>query len=250
MATKKEFTPDSSPDEDGRQMAGGADTFPRPDPTVLTTQAVRRDISALREVLEAEIEGQEKVFEGRFVAMDKAIELLQTIADRLPGLIDGKVAQLKGLHDEKFSSIATQFSERDTRTEQTQRDSKVAVDAALQAQKESVNAQNISNAQAIAKSEANFTKLLDQLAMLINSNTKTSDDKIDDLKARVQSIEGKGLGIGSVGALVVGAAVVIAAIVGFITFVGNHSSVPASPQVVYVPTAPPLPSGPNGAATK
>ena len=44
----------------------------------------------------------------------------------------------------------------------------VAVDAALQAAKEAVGEQNKSNALAIAKSEATFTKQIDQIGVLIS----------------------------------------------------------------------------------
>ena len=93
---------------------------------------------------------------------------------------------LKTLHQEKFDSIATQFQERDTRTEQTSRDSKVAVDAALQAAKEAVGEQNKSNALAIAKSEATFTKQIDQIGVLVTSMGKGFDDKVDDIKSRLR----------------------------------------------------------------
>lgn len=170
---------------------------PDPDPTVLTTQALLREILNLKEI-----------FETRVGAMDKAIVLLQTTSDRVPEWVEKAVGQLRELHDEKFGSIQTQFLERDTRTEQTSRDSKVAVDAALQAAKEAVGEQNKSNALAIAKSEAAFTKQIDQIGLLIQTTAKAVDDKIDDIKGRLTTIEGMKVGgqnlwgyiIGGVGA--------------------------------------------------
>jgi cation transport regulator ChaB len=105
-----------------------------------------------------------------------------------------RISQLQELHDEKFRSIGTQFSERDIRTEQTSRDSKVAVDAALQAAKEAVGEQNKSSALAIAKSEASTTKQIDQIGLIINSMAKNFDDKIDDMKTRLTTIEGMRIG--------------------------------------------------------
>lgn len=126
--------------------------------------------------------------------MDKAIQLLQTSSDRLPGFVKEEVDHLRVLHEEKFASIAVQFAERDTRTEQTSRDSKVAVDAALQAAKEAVGEQNKSSALAIAKSETATTKQIDQIGSLISTTSNAFNDKVDDIKGRLTIIEGKALG--------------------------------------------------------
>ena len=147
--------------------------------------------------------------------------LLQTVNDRLPERIDSSVKQLREVQDEKFRSIGTQFIERDTRTEQTSRDSKVAVDAALQAAKEAVGEQNKSNALAIAKSEATFTKQIDQIGVLVSTlqkgledkiegNRKNTDDSMADIKARLQAIEAHKKGVTESGAFIL--AVVMALI--------------------------------------
>src|SRR6185369_6029345 len=145
------------------------DLRPVPDPTLLTTQQLLRENLWLREVLETRLNG-----------MDKAIELLQATADKFPARIDEKIVSLQQVHEEKFNSIQVQFKERDVRTEQTSKDSKVAIDAALQATKESSVEQNKSFALATAKSEAGFSKQIDQLGVLIQTMTKAFDDKIDD----------------------------------------------------------------------
>ena len=150
--------------------------------------------------------------------MDKAISLLQAVADRSPSIseVSASVRHLQELHAERFNSIGTQFLERDTRAEQTSRDSKVAVDAALQAAKEAVGEQNKSSALAIAKSEAGTTKQIDQIVVLINTTTKSlSDlltttttslnDKIEDMKSRLTTIEGRSKASGDVWGYVVGA---------------------------------------------
>lgn len=183
-----------------------ADTLPstpNPDPTLLTTSALYRAISDLRELIGTRIDG-----------MDKAIVLLQTAADRAPAQVRETVGQLQELHQEKFSSIALQFEERDTRTEQASAAVKIAVDAALQAQKEAVGEQNKSNALAIAKTEASFTKNIDQIALLIQTGAKAVDDKIDDIKSRVQAMEGAKRGGTELWGYIVGAIGTIAAIVG------------------------------------
>ena len=184
------------------------DTRPNPDPTVLTTEqlermkeVVLREILASREIVESKLIGIKSVFETRLEGMDKAISLVQLQTDVFPTKVQVEVAHLQRLHQEKFDSIATQFQERDTRNELSSRDSKVAVDAALQAAKEAVGEQNKSNALAIAKSEATFTKQIDQIGILVASMGKGFDDKVDDIKSRLQAMESQKKGAGDAWAI-------------------------------------------------
>lgn len=171
---------------------------PVPDPTVLTTQQLQREISAARDLIEGKVVAVRDVFDTRLAAMDKAIEILSP-------QVATKVSNLEALHNEKFRSIATQFLERDTRTEQTSRDSKVAVDAALQAAKEAVGEQNKSNAMAISKSEATFTKQIDQIGVLITTLQKGLDEKIDDVRGRLQILESTRKGASDLWGFLIGA---------------------------------------------
>jgi hypothetical protein len=188
------------------------DLRPIPDPTVLTTQQLQREIATARELTEGKIAGFRDSMETRLNGMDKAVTLLQTQTDRLPAHVVDVVHQLQSLHEEKFKSIEKQFVERDTRTEQTSRDSKVAVDAALQAAKEAVGEQNKSNAMAIAKSEATFTKQIDQIGVLITTLQKGLDDKIDDIKGRLGSIESVKKGAGELWGFIAGAIGLVVAV--------------------------------------
>jgi hypothetical protein len=224
--------------EENKVTTSSGQAFPVPDPTVLTTQQLQRELASLKEVVFTRLDGMDKaislfndnitrvptdtdkqishlkelhgtmieaakehigsVLQPIFVRLDemsRAVRLVQDIADRFPARVDEKIMALQGIHDEKFHSIAVQFTERDARTEQTSRDSKVAVDAALQAAKEAVAEQNRSSALAIAKSETATVKQIDQQGLLIQTATKALDDKIDDIKERLTRIEGKGEGV-------------------------------------------------------
>lgn len=143
--------------------------LPIPDPTTLTTEQLLRTTANLREV-----------FETRLMGMDKAIGLLQAFADKSPttAIVEQSVKELRLLTDEKFKSVETSLRERDTRTAQFTKENKVAVDAAFAA-----------SALSITKSEAAFTKQVDSLATAIASMSKTFDDKINDMKDRLTSIE-------------------------------------------------------------
>lgn len=194
--------------------------LPVPDPTVLTTAQLVRETAALREILEEKISSVMQILQARFTETivlrevleqrilalrevtqtrfedhDKALQLIEDASHRQPSDVDIKVGNLQKVHEEKFESIQTQFRERDTRTEQTSKDSKVAVDAALQAAKEAVGEQNKSSGLAISKSEASTNKQIDQLQLLIQSSGKATDDKIDDLKQRLTRIESEGRGM-------------------------------------------------------
>ena len=179
-----------------RSVDSNSNRYPVPDPTVLTTQQLHRELLALREILEARLNG-----------MDKALSLLQAAVDRSPS-----IPEIFAQFTEKFNSVETQFSERDIRTEQTSRDSKVAVDAALQAAKEAVSEQNKSSAIAIAKSEASTTKQMDQIGLIIQTMTTAFNDKVNDIKDRLTLIQGHSRGTGDMAGYIVGAIGLVIAI--------------------------------------
>jgi hypothetical protein len=218
--------------------------LPIPDPTPLTTAQLHREIEALT-----------TVFDTRLIGNDKAISILQQFANSMPtpALVQASVDALQLVVNERFNSIALQFQERDVRTDQTSRDSKVAVDAALQAAKEAVGEQNKSSALAIAKSESSTQKQIDQQGVLIATATAALNDKIVDMKGRLIRIEEGRAGVlehkvddqhrGSnqmqgVG-LMVAIGVAILGLVGFLMAQSNSSS--NEQRDVYVPSAPGMP---------
>jgi hypothetical protein len=182
------------------------DRRPIPDPTTLTTQQLLREILAVRELFETRLDG-----------MDKAVALLQATLNKSPS-----IAEMYAKHEQMFDNIQTQFQERDTRTDQTAKDNKVAVDAALQAAKEAVGEQNKSSQLAIAKSESATTKQIDAIGELIANGQKGLDDKIDDMKTRLTLIEGRTRGIGDSWGFVVGLVGVMAAVGAIIALVLKH----------------------------
>ena len=133
---------------------------PIPDPTVLTTEQIAREVQGLKELLFTLIHGIDDKISTRLDGMDRALELIQAKADKVPSEVDLKTGGLKDLLFEKFDGVQTQFSERDTRTAETASLNKLAIDAALQAQKE-----------AAGKTEEAFTRSIDKLDELINTKT-------------------------------------------------------------------------------
>lgn len=206
------------------------------DPSELTTLALQREISSLKELLLSHV-----------ARIDKSIEVAHENLVRVPTDVQKAVGNLKELHeerfisvhdkfkeagelrDEKFEGVEKQFKERDVRSEQSSVSSKVAVDAALQAAKELVIQQNVSIAQANSKQEASFTKQIDQQSLLIMTTNKAVDDKINDLKERFAKIDGQGLGkkdsgtqVGVVIGYIFGAIGLIATIISVIILISKQ----------------------------
>ena len=121
------------------------------------------------------------------------------------------------MNDSKASPA--QFEERDLRAANQQRDSKLAVNAALQAAKEAVSEQNKANSLSISKSEAAFSKQIDQIGILINTSVDSLKSNLDDVKSRLTLLEGTGKGSKDLMAViftVVGIGVaIVAAIIAF-----------------------------------
>jgi len=153
---------------------------PIPDPTILTTQQLQREISALKEIIFTRLD-----------ANDKAVELLHADVTRVPTDTDKAIAHLKELHNERFEGIEKQFSERDTRMTRELEHSQTALEAALLSAEKAVNKQNENFALSIAKSENSTNKQMEQMATLIHTSNGALEGKISDLKDRVTIIEGK-----------------------------------------------------------
>jgi hypothetical protein len=139
------------PDGNPTQMQQGS--VPVPDPTVLTTENLRREILGLRELLETKLDGIVAVQREKFLKVDQQFELVER-----------------------------------QRVEQ-KKDTQAAVDAALTAQKEAVKEQTTASERAIAKSESGTTRQLEQLAENFRTANVGIVTSIDDLKDRVRGIE-------------------------------------------------------------
>ncbi|HXJ26379.1 MAG TPA: hypothetical protein VNH17_11790 [Streptosporangiaceae bacterium] len=146
----------------------GGDWRPVPDPTLLTTAQLLRELGALRELIEARLNG-----------MDRATALLSETVNRTPTVIQTEISHVRELIDERFGGIDKQFAERDVRTEQAAKASKEALDAALLSAKELVSQQNDSNTTKAEKTEQNFTKQIDNAL-----------DRISEIKERLDRGEG------------------------------------------------------------
>jgi biotin operon repressor len=131
------------------------DRRPVPDPTVLTTQALYREVSALQELIEQSIKGTREVIDQQFYKVEQQFELVER-----------------------------------QRVEQ-KKDTKDAVDAALTAQKEAVREQTSASERSIAKSEAATNKQLEQLAATFKTSSDSLLARIDELKEWIVDVDRK-----------------------------------------------------------
>lgn len=196
------------------------DSRPTPDPTVLTTQMLQREISSAREILETRMNCIEENVEHARIQIGDRHKAIATEIEHIATLHDAK----SGTTNERFHSIDTQFRERDERTQKTAELNQKAIDAALQAQKEAANAQTVSLTASITKTETGFTKEIDGIKVLISTGNKTLDDKVIELTRRLDRGEGSMNGKQEnqsqsnwlVGILVVGGLTIISLIMNFI----------------------------------
>lgn len=162
---------------------------PNPDPTLLTTQQLATASMAIKELMMAFLAKLEEVMKTRLDGMDKAIELARHEAAKIAPMIDEKIDALRSVANEKFSSVANQFRERDERTAQAAANVSTAITAALQAAEKAVGKQQEAADKSIAKSETSFDKRIEQMSETIKIGFKGMDDKLNDQKDRTTRLE-------------------------------------------------------------
>jgi hypothetical protein len=168
------------------------------DPSALATQQVWREVGSLKELVFSRLEAIETSIRVAHEDLVRVPTDVQKQVGNLKELIDLKfdgvnnlIEQEGQLRDEKFSGVQRQFESN-----------KVAVDAALSAQKE-----------AAGKQEASFSKQIDAQAEIIKTTVSASDGKIEDLKERLTRIEGKGEGRRDFWGWIVAAAALIVSLI-------------------------------------
>jgi hypothetical protein len=199
--------------------------IPVPDPSLLTTEQLRRELGSLREVIETRLRGMDRATELIAVELEKQTSNVSTAFEHQQAARDDQLRALKeyllsrldlysSVNDERFIGIRTQFAERDTRGEQEKLASRVSLDAALAAAKEAVGEQNKSNTLAIDKSDRATSEKLNALIAQMTAQFESLNDKITALSSRMDRSEGKSQGGAALWAALVAVAVLIAMAVG------------------------------------
>ena len=135
------------------------DIRPIPDPTLLTTQQLNREIASLNVQL------------------------------------DLRLAALREIVNEKFSSVERQLLLEERQRVEQKADTKAAIDAALTAQKEAVREQTTASDKAIAKSETGMAELVKGIRSELLTAIGGVTTIATDLKERVVILESTKLGV-------------------------------------------------------
>jgi len=189
-------SPPVSDEDRANDRAGtmrSSDRTPVPDPTVLTTAALYREVATLQELIEQKIRSVENTALMRAEHFQDQIKLL--LAEReeefrnLRSVLEERIEAEHALTEEKLLGADLQFELVERGRIEQKKDTKDAVDAALTAQKEAVREQTTASALAIGKSEAATTKALEQLSQTVAVQVDGLRRQIDESKERVGDIE-------------------------------------------------------------
>ena len=165
-----------------------------PGPAYLTTEELRRDVSALREILQARLDGMDRATVVLSDSVNRTPTIIQTEISHVRELMTEKLSRADSQFTEKFRSVEQQFSERDVRTNQAATASAQALAAALQAAKEAVFEQAQAAAKAAEKTETSTGKQIDLLLSQIKAQGETFGDRLAELKERIDRGEGANTG--------------------------------------------------------
>jgi hypothetical protein len=152
------------PDAPELARGGGGNRYPVPDPTVLTTEALRREVDALQVLVEQRI-------------------------GSLKELLQSEILSAKDYCSSQFEHIEQRLGRVEALRLEQKADMKAAVDAALTAQKEAVREQSESFGLAVAKSEAATAKAIEQLSLTTTTARDELRRGIDDAKERIADVE-------------------------------------------------------------
>lgn len=136
-----------------RQLGEAPNPPPTIDPTVLTTQALTREIAAVRE------------------------------------LIEQKISSTTQITGKEFEKVETQFQLIERQRVEQKSDTEKAVQAALSAAKEAVKEQTTASEKSISKSETATNELLKQLSSTFTTAIDSLRREIGEVKDRVTAIE-------------------------------------------------------------
>jgi hypothetical protein len=186
----------ASTDDSARAVAARV-IIPNPDPSVMTTVQLDRAIGGVTE----NFAGQLRAVAVRVDGMEKAATLMHEDMVRVPTVLDREIksarelleAKLANIFDvvtERFARVDVMFSEGSRREKDLSVARDLALTNALNAAKEAVAEQNKANTAAITKSEISFSEQLKQLANTADQAYRSINEKIDDVKSRLDKGEG------------------------------------------------------------
>jgi len=166
----------------------GEDWVPRPDPTKLTTDALMREIGALKELLSASINNVKELHRTD-------VDGLTRYGTERINRLQEEIERSDALRNEKFRSIETQLKMLERYRVEQKDDTRAAVDAALSAAEKAVREQNLANDRSITKSETAVTEQLKQLNLTFSTAIDGIRRELSALTTKVTSLESVRLGV-------------------------------------------------------
>lgn len=226
------------------ELYKGDGSRPVPDPTLLTTAALEAMSSILKDWMEAKLSAVADLADQRYH------DLLERIIEH--GALDLRtINEHKAETDKEFKAEREMVNAFVARLEERIEGVKSTLDTKIQSHGEKDAAMHQSIVELLDTRFKSSGDLQDarQTAMkeavqkaeeATNKQIEQQSKRLDDVKDRLGTIEGKGLGMGMILTLGVGAAVIISALIGFSSYLSPHitSNVPSQPQVVIVPATP------------
>lgn len=179
--------------------------IPIPDPSTLTIELLRRELSALREIIETRLTAMDQATALQAVGLKNLIDsgidsrahLIADIDRQMSAqreYLVGRIEQIMAVGTERFDSINNRFDDRDERIRTIAAHSREALESAIKSAADAVAEQNRANNLAVGKSEVATQKQIDSLITNMGTSIKSLEDKISDLRTRLDSGEGIGQG--------------------------------------------------------
>jgi hypothetical protein len=143
----------------------------------------------------------------------QAIEVQRREVSLLPERIEKEVGHLRGMQEQRHEAVQRQIAERDEQIAIAAAAQRSAMDSAFNALKEQTVIQANAAAAAVTKSEAAFTKQLDNMLALLNNSQLSINEKVAAVNSRLDRNEGKDTGQGKNQATMLAVAAVLVSIV-------------------------------------
>ena len=174
-------------------------SVPIPDPTLLTTEALRREIAWTREITDEKFKAFRDLHDVLERRIDAEVAALSTLSLERRAAIEQEMKAHRETTDGLLTAVDTRFHERDVRFDQAAAEAERAVQAALS-----------SLTLLFARVESQFNKQIDQLGSTLTLTNTNMTQRIDELRTSVSQIRGTrqgsmqmvGWGIGAAGVII------------------------------------------------
>jgi hypothetical protein len=184
---------DEQPDPPALARGNSGNRYPVPDPTTLTTEALRREVEALQLLVEQRIaalkELQEQVTNSLKQRSDEKELRLQEQLGSLETQTRDLIAEAMRSCDTQFEHVRQQFKQVEALRLEQKADTKAAVDAALTAQKEAVKEQTAAFREAVEKSDVATEKQIETIASAANLAREELRRRADENKGSIVDLE-------------------------------------------------------------